>query len=1388
MGSIQRIQASTIGEYVRSRSCARLVKLELIESQAVGDEHPLDALYPYRGELVGTLDPVLQEMGRRAEQRWQSALLEAGLRAKLPAEGERGVSIREFRDFLGELAEGEPAFVRELSVAGEVGCFRIEGRIDFALVLWREGHPFLRLVEGKSSRRDQTYHRMQVAAYRVVLSELLQRERFELAGRPLTADGIELAVARLDELSGEVQSILEVEPFSDAETRGLEDDLRTLLSAGGRIERIAATPLEQLEYTLDERCDRCSLAIVCVPEAQALRSPVLLGVSPGELRELRRLGLGRIDDLAALASDNERLARLALQASAKLDLRALVVRAQGWLAHLAGEKETVVQLPGAPESALPAHETSEHGRLVRIYLDVCYDYAEDRLAALSAHVTCSSAQLAFGYRKTARGNELDGTVCERGYVAAADGSHKPGPSTELPRCARTKEVVAIVPEPGWRGERERDDEIELAFVRGFFERLVESIQGVAGQDRSAAAIHFYFWSRRDLTTLVDALARLDAHLLSPLRDLLGQREGTEQLVASFLGEEVGRRYAIPRVGASLSVVSELPFGRNRFSWKRKLGAGRVVDFAELYRQDLFDYRARIKLPGEDRSVTREVRSRHIDGLTAPYLRARWQQLRDPRLEMSPGGEQEEAKLLKRMIVSYTNAARPAHYLETFLKARAQALRFIEERVCRRNPRIAKQPLELAELASFELVGGGLREACIDFLRLDQAVKVAEWAEGQLDPPHRRVREGRSLPLEGVEWNAERISARLAPARHGLTQVELAGLATIGEGSFCRLTPANSDPLSPQPLASSLRHGATCRVERIDWESGEVELSHLYSRADAYKLASYAPAPGDTVFREAATLDSSPSDFVAGRVERRLLAIESHPIYRWLDPRAPELPQAGEMPGADQLAVLRRLLLLPLAPGSNALSDEQAQAALAGLSVRIQLLQGPPGTGKTQTTAAAILTRIARGFAPGELVCLCAHTHTAIDTLLERLALFVVGYREAAAKEGVEMPKLRLVKIDRAGASQAPVDIADAGTGRVERLAASRVPAAIRDARDAGTVLVVGGTTAGLLALAERAERSSDGWNGCKLLCVDEASMLVLGHFLAVATLLRDDGSLLLAGDHRQLAPIVAHDWEDEDRPPLAAFAPFVSAYAAVERLAGSHGIGRMVRSALAESHRLPDSIARLVAPIYAPDAIELRGRREPPRDTGRALAVDADASTGEHGSWRPLWHERGVLLVLHDDATAVRSSELEAEICKRLLAAAPQLAAGTVGIVTPHRAQRSLLREALAEHADACDVIDTVERLQGGERETVIVSVGVSDPTQMLAEAEFLLNPNRTNVAFSRARERLIVVCPRSLLELVPSELALYQATALWKELRRLCRRELLCEQIGENTVVCYGA
>lgn len=99
--------------------------------------------------------------------------------------------------------------------------------------------------------------------------------------------------------------------------------------------------------------------------------------------------------------------------------------------------------------------------------------------------------------------------------------------------------------------------------------------------------------------------------------------------------------------------------------------------------------------------------------------------------------------------------------------------------------------------------------------------------------------------------------------------------------------------------------------------------------------------------------------------------------------------------------------------------------------------------------------------------------------------------------------------------------------------------------------------------------------------------------------------------------------------------------------------------------------------------------------------------------------------------------------------------------MTPHNAQKGRLIESLGSRVTA----DTVERFEGGERDVMFISATVSDPDYVRGEADFLLNPNRLNVAMSRMKKKLVIIASESVFRVAPANADEFDQTLIWKRL-----------------------
>ena len=115
-----------------------------------------------------------------------------------------------------------------------------------------------------------------------------------------------------------------------------------------------------------------------------------------------------------------------------------------------------------------------------------------------------------------------------------------------------------------------------------------------------------------------------------------------------------------------------------------------------------------------------------------------------------------------------------------------------------------------------------------------------------------------------------------------------------------------------------------------------------------------------------------------------------------------------------------------------------------------------------------------------------------------------------------------------------------------------------------------------------------------------------------------------------------------------------------------------------------------------------------------------------------------------------------------------------IGVVTPYRAQAREIRNLLRLGEGGRElvskvVVDTVERMQGQERDVIIISLTTSDAGFAANLAEFLFQPQRLNVAVTRPRRKLVIVGSRHLLDIKVEEPEIEAGMALMEELLQDC-------------------
>ncbi|CAG8726207.1 11085_t:CDS:1, partial [Dentiscutata heterogama] len=114
------------------------------------------------------------------------------------------------------------------------------------------------------------------------------------------------------------------------------------------------------------------------------------------------------------------------------------------------------------------------------------------------------------------------------------------------------------------------------------------------------------------------------------------------------------------------------------------------------------------------------------------------------------------------------------------------------------------------------------------------------------------------------------------------------------------------------------------------------------------------------------------------------------------------------------------------------------------------------------------------------------------------------------------------------------------------------------------------------------------------------------------------------------------------------------------------------------------------------------------------------------------------LVKLNNHDNFEKSELLEADVVAKIVSAYfdannDKSSQTSLFIVTPQHSQRLTIQSRVKEYLSNNLKIDTVDKMQGQEADLVIACFGFHDNNEIARKPNFLFDPNRWNVAISRA-------------------------------------------------------
>ncbi|HVK07257.1 MAG TPA: AAA family ATPase, partial [Gemmataceae bacterium] len=341
-----------------------------------------------------------------------------------------------------------------------------------------------------------------------------------------------------------------------------------------------------------------------------------------------------------------------------------------------------------------------------------------------------------------------------------------------------------------------------------------------------------------------------------------------------------------------------------------------------------------------------------------------------------------------------------------------------------------------------------------------------------------------------------------------------------------------------PRAELLRVVATKKdaAERVTAAVAEVELKE--SRGGDWSKPYVFPAINRTLEADRLyTLDPCPNEWYAywcAQVVNDLCDGSPNVLYDRLQAPPPPGDGAGSPGQAAFLAGLDAFRAAGL------LHDfEASKREFIGRHARtpVLLVQGPPGTGKSYSTAFAVFARL-QGAMLEERPCrafVSCKTHAATDVLVKNVLDVREKLRDLRAADGKLFDRYFDARLlDVPVYRVAPRDPPPPGVVHLLKDDEKEDDEDYNaEVIQASGWAVVGATPGGVYGMLKKKwPKTVFGHELCDLLVLDEASQMNLPEAVMAALPLTANAPLVVVGDHRQMPPVVKHDWDAEARRTL----------------------------------------------------------------------------------------------------------------------------------------------------------------------------------------------------------------------------------------------------------------